>query len=63
MFLLSINTIVGFVAGSVVTVVVPKVFAFVRKQITSVEEKAKAVTVASAEGAVKAAIAEVEKKL
>jgi len=34
-----LNIVIGFVAGSVVTVLVPKVYAFVAKQIASAKAK------------------------
>jgi hypothetical protein len=63
MLFLSLNTVLGFVAGAVTAVVSPKVFAFVRKQVTSVEDKAKTVSVSAVEDAVKSAVDSVEKKL
>lgn len=53
--LLTLNTVIGFVAGSVVTVFVPAVFAWVKKQGTSVATDV-APTVAKVEGQVSAAV-------
>lgn len=63
MLLLSLNTLIGAVGGAVAAVVSPKVFAFVRKQVTSVESKAATVSVSSAEAAVANVVSSVEKKL
>jgi hypothetical protein len=56
MLFLSLNTLVGAVAGSIVTVACPKVFAFVTKQWGSAKADA-APVVAKAEAAVVAAVA------
>jgi len=62
MLLLSLNTVIGFVGGAVTAVLSTKVYAWVRKQITSVENKVQA-PIAAVTDAVKSAVDSVEKKL
>lgn len=60
MFLLSINTLIGAVGGAVAAVLSQKVYAFVKKQITSIEAKEVVVKQAVA-NTVSSVVATVEK--